>query len=451
MKIFWVVFSLILFSSYTEVIYSAPKSKKRVKKSSAYKSVILKDTVLVDGLKYMNILFGSRKNKISTNILEFDITNPNLIFSVLKAKKNITELDKLQEIIRYNDSIDGGKIIAAINASFWRAYSNNPIGACIIDGNVVEMNPYKEWSGFFINTNNEPYIDNFKISGSIKLHDGKIISISTVNRRRDSIGVVFYNHYGGEVIPHLNKSLVENKISQAYIDLLQDSIFMNGDSTEVEFSFEEFEKNLIENARSEKIENSITKAVIEFIDIPCINKPFKAIVNYIDTGSVKINQNQAIISLGFNLPPDISIIYGDTLELNFSTNIHSKVNFQHAITATPRLVRGGIADHEASKEGSKSRRFINGQLGRSAIGYNKNKDKIYLVTVDHANRSLKKKGASLGELAQIMKQIGCYDAMNLDGGGSSVMVVDGKNIMSKNNPNASRKISVGVGIRQFKK
>ena len=441
---------LILIISYTNITQSAPKKKKVKHKSSNYTSQLILDTLLHPGLKYSNIQFGSRVNKISANILEYDITNPELEISVMKAKNISTELDKLQEIIRFKDKSDNKYTLGAINGSFWRAYKSNPIGATIIDGRIVEMNPYKEWSGIFFDKNGIPYLDNFKITGTVKLYDGKIITLSTVNRRRDSMGIVMYNIFGGSVIPHVNVASLDKIITNAYTELLSDSTFMVGDSTEVEFDFEEFEKNLVENARTEQLESSINKAVVEFIDKPCINKPFRGIVNFIDTGSVKINENQAVISLGFNLPPDLVIYSGDTLIFKFETNIHKDIEFKSSLSATPRLVRNGVAAHEAQREGSRSRRFINGQLGRSAIGYNQNKDKLYLVTIDHANRSARKKGASLGELAQIMKQIGCYDAMNLDGGGSSVMVIDGKNIMSKNNPEASRRISVGVGVRKKK-
>ena len=35
-------------------------------------------------------------------------------------------------------------------------------------------------------------------------------------------------------------------------------------------------------------------------------------------------------------------------------------------------------------------------------------------------------GASLNQLAQIFKKLGCLEALNLDGGGSSCMLVNGK-------------------------
>ena len=38
----------------------------------------------------------------------------------------------------------------------------------------------------------------------------------------------------------------------------------------------------------------------------------------------------------------------------------------------------------------------------------------------------KAEGVSLRQLAALLKDIGCYEALNLDGGGSSCMLVNGK-------------------------
>jgi exopolysaccharide biosynthesis protein len=480
-KLRFIILLLILSISYTNIIQSKtkakPKAKSGVTKSAKKKSlskskkkkrgrrsslkyssgiingnfdmVLQKDTLIQNGITYKNILFGKRKTKISANIIEVDLSNKNLSVEVLKAKNNFSELDKLQEIIRFSDSTSNKYTVGAVNASFWRAVKNNPIGACVIDGSIIELNPYKEWSSLFIDDKGLPYIDNFKMSGIVKLHDGKIVRISNMNRRRDSTGVVLYNRFGGDVIPHISNAAIDKIVANAYSEVESDSTLFTGDSTEIEFSYEDFEKKIIENIRNQQLESSISKAVIEFIDKPTINQKFRAVVNYIDTGSVKIRHNQGVLSFGFYLPPDLVVYTGDTLEFLFETNIFPDKKFVYACAATPRLVRAGVAAQEANREGSRSRRFINGQLGRTSIGYNMSKNKFYLVTIDHANSSIGKKGASLGELAQVMKQIGCYDAMNLDGGGSSVMVIDGKNVMSRN-PDASRRISVGIGVRVCK-
>ena len=51
-----------------------------------------------------------------------------------------------------------------------------------------------------------------------------------------------------------------------------------------------------------------------------------------------------------------------------------------------------------------------------------------MVTVD--GREHASVGMTLGELARMMKSFGCINAMNLDGGGSTVMYVQGKVVNS---------------------
>jgi exopolysaccharide biosynthesis protein len=50
-------------------------------------------------------------------------------------------------------------------------------------------------------------------------------------------------------------------------------------------------------------------------------------------------------------------------------------------------------------------------------------------------------------MASIMKKLGCYNAMNLDGGSSTMMVVNNKNLL-RSNPSYSKNISVGLAIIQ---
>lgn len=60
---------------------------------------------------------------------------------------------------------------------------------------------------------------------------------------------------------------------------------------------------------------------------------------------------------------------------------------------------------------------------RTAIGYSKNGRYLYLVVVD-GRQPLYSEGITLKELADLMISLGAQYAMNLDGGGSSTMVVE---------------------------
>ena len=63
---------------------------------------------------------------------------------------------------------------------------------------------------------------------------------------------------------------------------------------------------------------------------------------------------------------------------------------------------------------------------RTAIGINKNGRYIYLVVVD-GRQPFYSDGATFLELAEFLFEQGAYFAMAIDGGGSSTMVIEGKN------------------------
>ncbi len=87
----------------------------------------------------------------------------------------------------------------------------------------------------------------------------------------------------------------------------------------------------------------------------------------------------------------------------------------NAISGDPLLVTGGnpVADLD------------DGELHpRTAVGYSKNGRYLYLVVVD-GRQPFYSEGMTLRELAAFMVSLGAQYAMNLDGGGSSTMVVEG--------------------------
>lgn len=61
---------------------------------------------------------------------------------------------------------------------------------------------------------------------------------------------------------------------------------------------------------------------------------------------------------------------------------------------------------------------------RTAVGFTKNGKKLILVVVDGRQPGYSQ-GATLHELALILQDSGAYQAINLDGGGSSTLVVEG--------------------------
>ncbi len=75
---------------------------------------------------------------------------------------------------------------------------------------------------------------------------------------------------------------------------------------------------------------------------------------------------------------------------------------------------------------------------RSGIGFSKDSTKIYLVTVDGRQESMS--GMSLKEFADFMISQGSYQALNLDGGGSTTMVLNGEVVNSPSDSDGERKV-----------
>lgn len=95
---------------------------------------------------------------------------------------------------------------------------------------------------------------------------------------------------------------------------------------------------------------------------------------------------------------------------------------QEAVAGGPWLIRNGaiVSVAEQEQAGFNRASFIERRHPRTAIGRTA-KGEVLWVTVD--GRQPHSQGASLPELAQIMKRYGAVDAINLDGGGSTTLVV----------------------------
>ena len=117
----------------------------------------------------------------------------------------------------------------------------------------------------------------------------------------------------------------------------------------------------------------------------------------------------------------------DYVDVEIKTNPKWE-NVQHIISGGPYLLKDNqiFIDMTAQKLQS-----IGGRNPRTAIGYTEDKD-LVLVAVD--GREGSSVGLTLVELAKFMKSLGCTNAINLDGGGSTVMYVKGQIVNHPHQP-----------------
>ena len=86
---------------------------------------------------------------------------------------------------------------------------------------------------------------------------------------------------------------------------------------------------------------------------------------------------------------------------------------------------------------------VDGVQPRSAIGYNDNGDVIMMI-VD--GRQVDSRGVYLKELALLMSQFKCVEALNLDGGGSSALYVDGNLVNRPIGLNTQREVMSSIAV-----
>ena len=118
--------------------------------------------------------------------------------------------------------------------------------------------------------------------------------------------------------------------------------------------------------------------------------------------------------------------YGTTLSLgqgNYPEMVTARAEGQpqwsgrwFSVTCGPRLVKQGEVWLNPELEGFADSHVL-GVGPRSAIGFTKSRDQLYIMVF--------LRGLSLKEEAELTKAIGCYEAMNIDGGASKALADEG--------------------------
>lgn len=116
---------------------------------------------------------------------------------------------------------------------------------------------------------------------------------------------------------------------------------------------------------------------------------------------------------------------GDKVKVNYAL-IPNWNDVEHIISGGPYLLKEGKVFIDTA---SQKLNGITGRNPRTAVGYTK-ENVMITVTVD--GRKEGSGGVTLQELAKIMEDLGCYEAINLDGGSSTVMYVGGKTLNGSN-------------------
>ena len=132
-----------------------------------------------------------------------------------------------------------------------------------------------------------------------------------------------------------------------------------------------------------------------------------------------------------------SFLRHDLVTAKRSGNL-KKWKMQTAVGGGPVLLQNGeihITNNEELKFAGKA---INDKHPRTCMGYTN--DGQLIIMVIEGRFPGKAEGATLEQEAKMLKDIGCWEALNLDGGGSSCMLVNGKQTITPSDKEGQRPV-----------
>ena len=159
-------------------------------------------------------------------------------------------------------------------------------------------------------------------------------------------------------------------------------------------------------------------------------------------GNMRLDSDSLVLSgHGANADALAHIRRGDRVAIAQTLGSHLADEARLVVGGGPLLVEKGVVNVR-SREESMASDIAYGRAPRTGVGV-KADGTVLLMVVD--GRSQYSAGMSLKEFATYLKRFGAVSAVNLDGGGSSEMVLDGK-IMNRPSDGSERPVSIGLGI-----
>ena len=126
--------------------------------------------------------------------------------------------------------------------------------------------------------------------------------------------------------------------------------------------------------------------------------------------------------------------------------ILKKWKMNTAIGGGPVLIQLGKIKITNNEELKFAGNAINDKHPRTAMGYTKD-NKLIILVVQGRFPGIAE-GATLGQEARILQDLGCWEALNLDGGGSSCMLVNGKETIKPSDATGQRAVPAVFVIKR---
>lgn len=359
-----------------------------------------------DGVEYAEVNHRIDSEPVKINLLRLDLT---------KVRLNVHHAMDVAIGTEKTSSIATRKFaVAAINAGFFRLdkslFLGESAGVLMIDGGLLSESSNNRTGLQVINNKKktEINIDRFNINAWLGSRDSRFqIRLSGINRERKEDELVLYSRDFGLMTP--NSSL----------------------ATDI----------LLGNCRREKREALIICTDLSIRDNTA-GTPIPASGYVISIGPGDFRDKQLLLK-------ELSLFQAlqnkkKSLFIRYEDQNRKSLVFLDEVdivAGVPQLIKDGSIDISWEQEKS-SKAFVETRHPRTAVA--KMKDgKFLMITVDGRQPGVSV-GMNLNELAEYLLGLGAVDAMNLDGGGSTTMFLDGKVVNKPSDKEGERKVGDAI-------
>ena len=322
------------------------------------------------------------------HILEVDTKSQDIGFMAWRSGGLITTSRQLSDAVAAGHEVYGG-----VNADFFSFQSTLPIGNQVTNGEFV-YGIHSKRSHVVAFTDGQIAFDPVSFKGHVETVSGEMVSVTGVNRHRANNQAMFYNQY------YHGSSRSDSTGIEMVVSLVNGQKWVAGNTTTV-------------------------------------------VIDSVKSGYMNTTKSQFIVSVGHD-HPDYPIYagfgQGDTLQLFLGFTNESLKNVDQVVGGGGRILRDGAdATNENQMNEGIAQAFLSDRHPRTVVASNQDKTKVWLIVVD--GRQASSLGMSFPEMAEMLIDLGAWDAVNLDGGGSSTLIYGNQVVNSPSDPTGERAVA----------
>jgi len=346
-----------------------------------------------DGIEHAALTRKIKDEPVVINLLRLDLSKVRL--DVVHAMDAAIGTETTSSMATRHGAL------AAINAGFFRLdksiFQGDNVSLLMINGNLLSENSNNRTSLFIINEEALTSTNIEKANPIVRLTSKKFNEIvSGINRERKSDELILYT-------PEFNSTTLTDRNGI-------EAVIVKGKVIQI-----------LENKSSNRIPAD----------------------GFILSATGKFSDKLKSLKIGSKIKTQLS--FARPIEDSKSFDIPK---LEDIVSGVPQLIKNGKIEITWEQEKS-SKAFVETRHPRTAVA--KLKDgKFLMVTVDGRQPNVSV-GMNLNELAALLLELGATDAMNLDGGGSTTMFLNGKIVNNPSDKEGERKVSDAILVFPRKK